>query len=303
MANDDRDQADATGGPLPPARRFRSIVVGVDGSEGADLALDWAAAEALRSGAGLTVVGAWSYGGHLRSTPSPSDEAAAVVEAARVRLVRGFAEVAVAGEVREGTPAFVLIEAALDADLLVVGARGLGGFHGLPLGSVAQHCLTHGACPVAIVRPSERHPDIALSLRRIVVGVDGSEGADLALDWAVDEARRAGRGLDVVASRVFTGTAGWLFTVDVGVLEAAAEVADAAVAHVARVAPGLDVRREVREEPPAVALTAASRGAELLVVGSRGLGGFRGLLLGSVSQYVGHHAHCTVVVVRGRPPA
>jgi nucleotide-binding universal stress UspA family protein len=282
-------------------RRLERIVVGVDGSPWADEALDWAAAEARRDGAVLAVVGAWSYGGHLRSTPSPLDEARAVADAARLRLTESFPEVVAHVEVREGTPAFELIEASLDADLLVVGSRGLGGFHGLPVGSVAQHCLTHAECPVAVVRPSGATPGGGgVAPADVVVGVDGSTGAGLALDWAIGEARRTGSPLEVVASWVFTGSAGWVFTVDAGVLEAATEVADQAVVHVARVAPEVRVHGQVRKDPPAVALVDASRGAGLLVVGSRGLGGFRGLLLGSVSQYAAHHAHCTVVVVRGR---
>ncbi len=279
------------------------IVVGVDGSAAATGALDWAAEEATSAGAVLTVVAAWTYGGHLDSVPSPADRAHVVVEEARARMAASFPTVVARYEVHEGTPAYVLIDAARDADLLVVGSRGLGGFRGLLVGSVGQHCLTHAPCSVAVVRPSPTPAPSGLEpwARRIVVGVDGSPGARRALEWSVDQARRSGAEIEVVASWVFPGTAGYVFSIDPRILDDARNVAREAVAQAESMAESVEVRSEVSEDPAPVALVEASRKADLVVVGSRGLHGFRGLHLGSVSRHVALHAHCPVVVVRERP--
>lgn len=279
-----------------------TIAVGVDGSEGATRALDWAAAEAGRTGAELTIVGAWSYGGHLGSVPAPDDEAHRVVQEAHVRAAEHFPRVSVRDIVREGTPAYVLIEAGRDADLLVVGSRGLGGFRGLLLGSVGQHCLTHAACSVVVVRSPGVSADSGpeTSSHRIVVGVDGSPGAGWALRWSVDEARRTGAVLDVIASSVFAGLTGYAVSIETDVLDAARRIARDAQDQVGSLTPDVTVLTSVSGDPPAVALVEASRDADLVVVGAKGHHGFRGLLLGSVSQYVARSAHCPVVVVR--PP-
>jgi nucleotide-binding universal stress UspA family protein len=116
----------------------------------------------------------------------------------------------------------------------------------------------------------------------------------------VAEAIRSGASLEVLSAWIFPGTAGYVFTVDVAVPEAARRALDRALERVAAVAPDLEVHGEVPEDPPAVALQGASRRVDLLVVGSRGLGAFQGLLLGAVSHHVAQHAHCPVVVVR--PP-
>ena len=278
------------------------VVVGVDGSAAATGALDWAGGEATSAGAVLTVVAAWTQGGRLGSVPSPPDRAHLVVEEAKHRMAASFPTVVARYEVHEGTPASVLIDAARDADLLVVGSRGLGGFRGLLFGSVGQHCLTHAPCSVAVVRPS---PTPAPSgqgpwSRRIVVGVDGSPGARRALEWSVDQARRSGAEIEVVASWVFPGTAGYVFSVDPRILDDARNVAREAVAQAEAMAQSVEVRSEVSEDPASVALVEASRKADLVVVGSRGRQGFRGLHLGSVSRHVAQHAHCPVVVVRER---
>ena len=135
--------------------------------------------------------------------------------------------------------------------------------------------------------------------RRIVVGVDGSPPSERALDWAVAEVRRTGAALHLVSAWTFPMALGYAFTTTVHeVQQSAQDVIDRAVAHVGEVAGDVTVTGETSEQAPAPALMAAAKGADLLVVGSRGLGGFRGLLIGSVSQYCTRHATCSVVVVR-----
>jgi nucleotide-binding universal stress UspA family protein len=138
----------------------------------------------------------------------------------------------------------------------------------------------------------------------IVVGVDGSESARAALGFALDEARLRGAAVRVVGVWHVPVTAygGAMVAPDpslAGDLESQmSRVLGRALEEASDVAPGVDVETVVREGAPAGVLLEEAQGAELLVVGSRGLGGFRGLLLGSVSQQCAHHAPCPVVIVR-----
>ncbi len=283
-------------GSPPGGRPPPGIVVGVDGSPGATRALDWAGDEAERVDDRLTIVAACLYGG-FGATDLLEEGAKRIVNEAAERAREQHPGMDVSPEFRREPVAQALIEASEGADLLVVGSRGLGGFRGLLLGSVGQHCLTHASCSVAVVRAlvGER-PDAVTP--RIVVGVDGSDESNRALDWAADEADRTGAELEVVGSGIFPGASAYAFAPAVGDREAADRVVTDALGHVARRAPEVVTRGVTSEDPPAAALVAASRGAGLVVVGSRGLGAFRGLLLGSVSQHLATHAHCSVVVVR-----
>lgn len=142
------------------------IVVGVDGSPGSRAALRWAVAEAQLRRTTLTAVTVWQYPvvtalptfGIAPGALPPYDELRA--EAGRAldavlddEGVRDSGEHPVHTVVVEGPAASALIEASRDADLLVVGSRGHGGFKGMLLGSVSQHCVTHAECPVVVVRP------------------------------------------------------------------------------------------------------------------------------------------------------
>jgi nucleotide-binding universal stress UspA family protein len=141
----------------------------------------------------------------------------------------------------------------------------------------------------------------------IVVGVDGSPGSQVALAWAAREARLRGCALTLVGAWQFPigsyGGAGWA-----GVLpeladdckKAAEEQIDRACTAVGSALDGLQVTRSVREGSAANILIEASEGAEMLVVGTRGHGGFVGVLLGSVSAQCAHHSRCPLVIV---PPA
>jgi nucleotide-binding universal stress UspA family protein len=142
----------------------------------------------------------------------------------------------------------------------------------------------------------------ALQNKRIVVGVDGSPSSVHALEWAIHQAELTGDVIDAVNA--------WHFPNDYGMpvgdlpdfAGLGAEILDKAIAE-ARNATGqaaAEIHPHVVEGNPAQALLDLAKGADLLVVGSRGHGGFTGALLGSVSQHIVHHAPCPVVVVRGR---
>jgi nucleotide-binding universal stress UspA family protein len=135
---------------------------------------------------------------------------------------------------------------------------------------------------------------------RIVVGTDGSPNAQLALDWAVDEARRREAELVVVRSwrPPYAGEAayGYVEVTDAVRAGATTQLEEAAAA--AEAALGRPVHRVIRCGAAADTLMDESKGADLLVVGARGHGGFLGLLLGSVAEHVARHAPCPVVIVR-----
>jgi nucleotide-binding universal stress UspA family protein len=139
---------------------------------------------------------------------------------------------------------------------------------------------------------------------RIVVGVDGSETAELAARWAAREARLRGATLELVTAWEVAPVAYGYGYVAIpeeflkGLVKAAEDTMAAALEVVRAEAPDVEVQTTVVEGPAAQVLLEAAEGAELLVMGSRGLGGFRELLLGSVSQQCAHHARCPVVIVR-----
>ncbi|MFZ0251428.1 MAG: universal stress protein [Acidimicrobiales bacterium] len=136
-------------------------------------------------------------------------------------------------------------------------------------------------------------------IQKFVVGVDGSDGSGKALDWAVAEAIRSQASLELVTAWMFPMALGYVFakTPD-EVRQQVQRIADMSVAHVEAAAPGVAVRSVLREAEAGPALVELSTGADLLVVGSRGHGGFRELLLGSVGAYCARHAHCPIVIVR-----
>lgn len=137
-----------------------------------------------------------------------------------------------------------------------------------------------------------------MGAQRIVVGVDFSPGAHAALHWAVDEARLRDASLEVVHAWTYVvAAATGLAAIDPTFLEEAAhKVLDEVLGELGPVE-GVALAPRVAEGPAAQILLEAAKGADLLVVGSRGRGGFAGLLLGSVSQQVAHHAPCPVVIV------
>jgi nucleotide-binding universal stress UspA family protein len=187
-----------------------------------------------------------------------------------------------------GGAAAVLAGESRAADLVVVGSRGTGGFIGMLLGSTAVSLAAHGECPVLVVREEPDHTG------PIVLAVDGSPGGEKAVDFAFAEA--ALRGTEIVAAHA------WLpdYAPPGTGVESAERLLAQALAGRRERYPDVTVRQEVLSGEPREVLIEASRTAQLVVVGARGRGGFTGMLLGSVSQALLHHAHCPVTVVRGK---
>lgn len=272
------------------------IVVGVDGSTNAEAALQWAAEESDLHGVALTAVMAWDFleqhhaDGDGTFDPSyGSGEARQALHAAlqAVSPSRPIEERAVLDK-----PAQALLDVSADADLLVVGARGLGGFKGLLLGSVSERMLEEGPCPVAVVREDIARPDDG----PIVVGIDGSSPANEALRWAAGEARVRRAPLDVVhAWQMRPPTIPASDQVMRSVEDAAREVLDTALEDESL--SDVQVRGHLAPSSPTRALLQHADGASLAVVGSRGLGRLRRAVLGSTSRQLAHHAPCPVVVL------
>ncbi|WP_406069767.1 universal stress protein [Micromonospora sp. NBC_01638] len=283
-----------------------AVVVGVDGSEPALRAVRLAATEAARRQRPLRVVHGFIWPLlHVQTSPAPytppggglRHQAEDLIQAAVNEAEATAPGLSISGEIIDGEAAAVLVGESPTAALIVLGDRGLGGFSALVVGSVAVQVAAYADCPVLVVRGAQR-PD-----EPVLVAVDGSEASRLAADFAAETA--VSRGVPLVAVHAYRHPG----SSDPGDMQPL--VYDEAKLHgeqertLAGWLTGLtedhrELRltcRAVRGRPGAV-LAEASRTAQLVVVGGQGRGEVTGLLLGSVSQSVLHHAQCPVVVVR-----
>jgi nucleotide-binding universal stress UspA family protein len=299
------------------------ILVGVDGSVASLHALDWAAAEARCHGQGLRVVCSYSLPSFTAASLDGGYAAlddTAIQQGARAVLAEATDRVASAGvpvtsSIATGDAAGVLVELSRDASLVVVGTRGRGGFADRLLGTVSSALPAHSYCPTVVVPlrgevrgealPDETQLPSVAPVRKIVVGVDGSPQADLALRYAIREAEAWGAELTAVAGVPLGQGAGimaWMpASIDRDqVLRDVAEGLTVVVDRALASHPNLTVRRHVLDGTGAELLTEFSTATDLVVLGSRGRGGFTGLLMGSTSQAVLHHAVCPVMVVTNR---
>jgi nucleotide-binding universal stress UspA family protein len=268
------------------------IAAGYDGSPGSQDALDWAVWEARARGLPLTVC-------HACATEHGASGATVADLAWRYgqRIVAGGVQHAQgimgAGDVRpllaSGSAAHVLCEVSKSADMVVLGSRGSGGLAGLLLGSVSSQVAAHACGTVVVVRGHWRPPP-NYAPRPVVVGADGSDASQPAVAFAFAEA--ALRDVPLLAVCALADTPSVLG--GGRLLEADFEQA---LAKCEADYPDVVVRRQVVQGGPRGALLDASSGGQLLVLGARGRGGLRGMMLGSVSLAVLHHAPCPVAIV------
>ena len=286
----------------------RAVVAGVDGSECGLQAVRWAAAEALQRQLPLRLVAAhaWPSGGLVGDPGLGVDYRTVLRDVVLGHLATAAADarqVAPELDIEQvevtGYPVPVLLGESAHAEIVVLGDRGLGGFTGLLIGSVAVEVTAHASCPVIVVRGSE--PDRTVPRPEpVVVGVDGSPTSEAATAFAFEAASL--RRVPLVAVHVWRDVlvdATMAPLLDWDVIDSdEREVLAERLAGWTEKYPDVPVRRLVARDRPARALVEESGRAQLVVVGSRGRGGFHGLLLGSVSQALLHHAHCPVAVVR-----
>ena len=300
----------------------RWVVVGYDGSDSSEAALDWAAQEAGARTLPLRVVHTYappvppvSMGLDSYNADDGTDDemARSVVDEAVAHVRRTYPQVEVAPALVAAAAPSTLVEVAHqdDVELVVLGRRGLGLFAELVVGSTSLHVATHGGRPVVVV-PRPQHAAMPVSgpeVGRVVVGVDGSPASVEAIAFAFEWASLHGVGLTALHawhSEYYdqVGGKGGAIppSVEADLFEGdERRVLSEALAGWREKVPEVDVRELVVHQHPAEALMTASVGARLVVVGSRGRGGFRSLLLGSVSHAVLHHATSPVAVVRPQP--
>jgi nucleotide-binding universal stress UspA family protein len=282
------------------------LVVGFDGSAASVAALEWASEEATVRKASIRVLSSYAMPpvmDYYGIGTSRADEAeltklersceaalrAAVAESSRRHPSVGFVYHVVAEHAGRR-----LVDESNRADLVIVGSNGLGATKSFLLGSVTGFVLHESSCPVVTVPAQLRR-----KCGTIIVGIDGSDHSTTALHWAADEADRHSARLVVVHAweypyRISTDRADGadaLVAADAGI------ELDRAVSTLGRELAQPMTHRLVPGGAVEVLLDQAGS-ADLLVVGSRGRGGFRSMLLGSVAQGVAAHASCPVVVVR-----
>lgn len=289
-----------------------AIVVGTDLSQRAGRAVEWASARAAATGRTLQVVLALPEvpipaRSHLLASMQEQDWPGHIEELAEAKLhevnnhvLRAHPLLTVETHLVRGAPSYALAQASKTAELVVIGARGAyAPFKVRALGGTADAVVQHAHGPVAVVTDLAEGVDGG----PVVVGVDDSAEAQAALRWAAAEAAARGVRLHAVHALDLTP---WLSAplgggaIDpVPLAEGIRDATERQVDPYRAQYPDLQIDVEVPTGLPEKALLHASEGASLLVVGSRGRGGFAGLLLGSTSKAVLRDAHCPVVILRG----
>ncbi|GAA2806344.1 universal stress protein [Kribbella solani] len=252
--------------------KHKPVVVGIDGSPAAGIAIRWGAIEAAALRGPLHLVYALTPGG------SPSLAGDVVYKA--VAQARGLEPgIVIDSRIETGPPSAALVKASGTAAVVVIGSRGLGVMLGALVGSTGLDLAANAHCPVVVVRP-----DLGtMAGIRVVIGYDGSPDGDAALVFGIDYARRHKLAVRVVAAQP-AGTE--LHRITEPELRAAVHRRG-----------GHDAELVQITGHPAEHILRLAADANLIVLGARGRGGFAGMLIGSVSQTVLHHADCPVAMI------
>jgi nucleotide-binding universal stress UspA family protein len=281
------------------------VVVGVDGSPLSVAAVGHAARLASARGLDLVVLHAFAADLPMLGFGGGADRAEVDSHAQRL-LSDGVARahavdpaLTVTTLVRDGFASQALVDASRTAALLVVGAMGHGVLSRASVGAVAMQVVTHARCPVLVV--GHETAPVAAEGGRVVVGVDGSKASLKALGAAFDEAALSEGSLDVVHAWEPRGAADPTLSPSSSWKSYEAELeasVDRALASRRTRHPDVKVDYEVVRGAPARALVDRSEGASVLVVGSRGAGGFQGLRVGSTALQLMGRSHAPILVVR-----
>jgi len=290
--------------------RSLPVVVGVDGSESARMAAIWAADEAVRRHVRLRIVHAnlWPTvrqpAGHypIRYQQPMIEHGRKLIQEAVDAARQRHPGLVVTDELVMAMPVDLMLAESRQAQLVTLGSRGLGGFAGLLLGSVAVAVAAHGRCPLVVVRGLDpQSPPPAEG--PVVVGVDGSPHDTPALRFAFEAADWREAPLTAVHTwsdvPLDISTGEWHRQLDWDAIqEGERRLLAERLAGWQQEFPDVKVTQLVSRDRPVRSLLDAAQTAQLLVVGSRGRGGFTGMLLGSTSHALLHHCPCPIAVVR-----
>ena len=281
---------------------YKRLLVACDASEGSQIAVVHAAILAKKLGAELSAL--WVRGS-LPHYPETIDEVAQEEESAReffadiktkLNTVASVEGVTFQAEMRAGHPAQQIVAAALDLDidLIIVGSRGHSRLWGELLGHTADRINENAPCSVLIVR-SERE---AARYRKMLVGYDGSDGADTALRHALNLARQIGSDVRVLwiheSMPATEAEAEQKWALDFFETTLRERIESVAKEHGVKV----EANYSIGNVAQTLVLEAESGGFRLVVMGHRGQSGLWGKLLGGVADRVSHHARCDVLIVR-----
>ena len=319
MTSQEQSAQGAAHEPIPAPQ---GIVVGIDGSKQSNCALIWAARQAKLRKVPLHLVTAYTVpifaasgldGGYATVDDDVIRQGAEAVlreSAAKVAHL----DIEMDARVENGDAAGVLLDLSETAELLVFGSRGRGGFIGRLLGSVSSALPAHAKCPTVTVPLScaprletDLAADTAESVveieKVITVGVDGSDQARYAVLVAAEQAQRTGCTLRIIcAVQPYTGSLAWMpAPVDREALFAEIQLQlDAGEKWLRNHFPKLPIEVKLLEGSAVEELVKATETTELVVMGTRGRGGFAGMMLGSTTDGVRHHAKGPIMVVRDR---
>lgn len=288
------------------------VVVAVDGSPASDNAVRWAANTAMKRDIPLRLAASYSMPQFLyaEGMVPPSEvfdemqrETLQTVDRAREIALEVAPDLRIGHAVAEGSPIDMLLEMSRDCTMVVMGSRGLSGLSGMVLGSVSGAVVSHAYCPVVVVREDNAVME-ATKYGPVVVGVDGSEVSRRATEVAFEEA--AARGAELVAVHTWVDTqiqgpgAGYAVSEDHwnAVQAEKDELLGTYLGELSEKYPDVVVKKTITRDRPVRALASAAEGAQLLVTGSHGRGGFKGMLLGSTSRALLQQAPCPMMVVR-----
>lgn len=288
------------------------IVCAVDGSDASKTAAKWAANTAVKRGIPLRLVSSYSMPQFLyaEGMVPPQElfddlqsETMEKIDEARAIAHEVAPELKIGHTIAEGSPIDMLLDMSRDVTMIVMGSRGLGGLSGMVMGSVSAAVVSHASCPVVVVR-EDNTVDESTKYGPVVVGVDGSDVSQKATEIAFAEAYARGAELVAVHTwmdmQVQASLAG-LSAAQQQWEEVEREQIDMLTERLQPLTdayPEVQVRKVITRDRPVRALVENSEGAQLLVVGSHGRGGFKGMLLGSTSRALLQSAPCPMMVVR-----
>lgn len=288
------------------------VVAAVDGSVASKTAVRWAANTAAKRDIPLRLAASYTMPQFLyaEGMVPPQElfddlqsETLEKIDEARAIAHEIAPDIKIGHTIAEGSPIDMLLDMSRDVTMIVMGSRGLGGLSGMVMGSVSAAVVSHANCPVVVVR-EDNHVDESTKYGPVVIGVDGSEISQKATEYAFAEADA--RNSELVAVHT------WM---DMQVQASLAGLASAQQQWdevereqmellTERLQPLIDeypdvpVKKLITRDRPIRALCDAAEGAQLLVVGSHGRGGFKGMLLGSTSRALLQSAPCPMMVVR-----